>query len=57
MSGPGRDPALREPRADRHEPRTYITEVSVPDLGDGGVQRLHSRVLEPEPEAGAEAGR
>jgi hypothetical protein len=29
MSGPGRDPGLREPRADEHEPRTYITEVSV----------------------------
>jgi hypothetical protein len=57
MSGPACDPGLREPCADEHEPRTYITEVSVPDPGDGGIQRLHSRMLEPEPEARAEAGR
>ena len=24
---------------------TYVTEVSVPKLGDGGIQRLHSRML------------
>jgi hypothetical protein len=57
MSGPGRDPGLRDPHADEHVPRTYITEVSVPDLGDGGVQRLHSRMPEPEPEAEAGVGR
>jgi hypothetical protein len=57
MSGPGRDPGLREPRADEHEPRTHITEVSVPELGEGGVQRLHLRMGQPEPEAEAEAGR
>jgi hypothetical protein len=57
MSDAARDPGLREPCADEHEPRTYITEVSVPDPGDGGIQRLHSRMLEPEPEARAEAGR
>lgn len=25
--------------------RTYVTEVSVPKLGDGGTQRLHSHML------------
>lgn len=35
------------------QPRTYITEISVPP-SDDGIQRLHSRMLEPgpEPEAG-----
>jgi hypothetical protein len=37
---------------DRHpygfEPRIYVTEISVPSFGDG-VQRLHSRMREPEP--------
>jgi hypothetical protein len=35
--------------------RTYVTEVSVPKVGDGGTQRLHSQMPgEPdrEPEAG-----
>lgn len=27
----------------------YVTEISVPVLGDGGVQRLHSSMPEPEP--------
>jgi hypothetical protein len=32
---------------------TYITEVSVPRIGDDGVQRLHSQMLrEPDREAG-----
>lgn len=31
----------------------YVTEISVPDFGDGGVQRLHSRML---PETEIEAG-
>ena len=41
----------------------YVTEISIPDFGDGGIQRLHSKPLEgkgekdmpetanPEPEA------
>jgi len=37
----------------------YITEISVPSFGDGGVQRLHARMLQseplPDPEAEAEA--
>jgi hypothetical protein len=24
----------------------YVTEISVPEFGDGGIQRLHSRPLE-----------
>jgi hypothetical protein len=31
-------------------PRAYVTEISVPDFGDGGVQRLHNHMLEPEDE-------
>jgi len=38
----------------------YVTEISVPSFGDNGIQRLHSRMLEPEPlpeaETEAEAG-
>jgi hypothetical protein len=37
--------------------REYVTEISVPDFGDGGIQRLYSKPLEgkgekdmPEPE-------
>jgi hypothetical protein len=37
-----------------HEPDTepviYVTEISVPDFGDGGVQRLRSHFLQPETE-------
>ena len=35
------------------QPRSYITEISLPP-SDDGIQRLHSRMLEPgpEPEAG-----
>ena len=36
---------------DERQPRTYVTEVSVPHLGDGGIQRMHSRMLDPEPPA------
>jgi hypothetical protein len=34
-------------------PHAYVTEISVPDFGDGGVQRLHNHMGEPdlEPEA------
>jgi hypothetical protein len=27
----------------------YVTEISDPRVGDNGIQRLHSRMLEPEP--------
>ena len=27
----------------------FVTEISVPPSGDNGIQRLHSRMLEPEP--------
>ena len=30
-------------------PAAYVTEISVPDPGDGGVQRLRSHMREPEP--------
>jgi hypothetical protein len=36
-----------------HQPRTYVTEVSMPGTGDGGVQRLHSQMPESEPPATA----
>lgn len=36
------------------EPRGYVTEISVPSFGDGGVQRLHSHMLPPEPEPEAQ---
>ena len=62
-SGPGRDRKPQEPSAGHREPRTYVTEVSVPYFGDGGVQRLHARMKKPGPEpeadlsdAGIEAG-
>ena len=32
-----------------------VTEVSVPSFGDGGVQRLHSQMKEPERELEAES--
>jgi hypothetical protein len=28
------------------ETREYVTGISVPDFGDGGIQRLHSHPLE-----------
>ena len=62
-SGPDRDREPQEPPAGHREPRTYVTEISVPHFGDGGVQRLHARMKDPgsEPEAdlsdaGIEAG-
>jgi hypothetical protein len=36
------------------EPVTYVTKISVPDSGDGGVQRLHSHFLQPEDEPEAQ---
>jgi hypothetical protein len=33
--------------------RTYVTELSVPRIGDDGIQRLHSQMLESEPPATA----
>jgi hypothetical protein len=57
-----RDRQPREARTGR-EPRTYVTTVSVPYFGDGGVQRLHAPMKDPGPEpeadlsdAGIEAG-
>ena len=50
-SGPGRD---GEPRAGRREPRTYVTVISVPCFGDGGVQRLHAPMKDPGPEPEAD---
>jgi hypothetical protein len=62
-SGPGRDREPQEPSAGHCEPRTYVTEISVPHFGDGGVQRLHAPTKDPGPEpeadlsdAGIEAG-
>jgi hypothetical protein len=50
-------PAGRDPRAaGRREPRAYVTEISVPYFGDGGVQRLHAPMKQPEPEPEAESG-
>lgn len=47
-----RDP---EPEATAADMRTYVTEISVPDFGDGGVQRLHNHFLQPETEPEPEA--
>ena len=62
-SGPGRDRNPQEPSVGHSEPRAYVTEISVPYFGDGGVQRLHGRMKDPGPEpeadvsdAGIEAG-
>jgi hypothetical protein len=41
----------QDPAAERREPRTYVTLVSVPYFGDGGVQRLYAPMKQPEPEA------
>lgn len=30
-------------------PVEYVTEISVPSFGDGGIQRLRSHMPEPEP--------
>ena len=60
---PGRDREPQEPPAGHREPCAYVTEISVPHFGDGGVQRLHARMKDPGPEpeadlsdAGIEAG-
>ena len=47
--------ALGEWAAAHRAGRTYVTEVSVPRLGDGGTQRLHSQMLS-EPDREREAG-
>jgi hypothetical protein len=59
--GPSVVPAERVADGQRPEQEAeYVTEVSVPNFGDGGIQRLHSRMREPEPvpelEPEAEAG-
>ena len=55
-SGPGRDREPLEPPAGHREPRAYVTEISVPHFGDGGVQRLHARMKDPGPEPEADLG-
>ena len=62
-TGPDHDRDSQELPACHREPCTYVTEISVPYFGDGGVQRLHGRMKDPgsEPEAdlsgaGIEAG-
>jgi hypothetical protein len=52
MTGRNRDSRARgrgEARTGR-EPRTYVTVLSVPYFGDGGVQRLHTPMKDPGPE-------
>jgi hypothetical protein len=44
-SGAARDPGPRQTCAGERPPGRYVTEISVPDFGDGGIQRLHSRPL------------
>jgi hypothetical protein len=44
-SGAARDHDPRETWAGEHSPGQYVTEISVPDFGDGGIQRLHSKPL------------
>jgi hypothetical protein len=55
-NGPGRDREPQEPSAGHREPRTYVTEISVPYFGDGGVQRLHAPMKQPEPEVDSNPG-
>jgi len=62
-SGPDQDREPQEPPTGHGEPCTYVTEISVPYFGDGGVQRLHARMKDPGPDpeadpadAGIEAG-
>ena len=33
-----------------HQVPAAMTEVSIPRIGDGGIQRLRSHMLQPEPE-------
>ena len=65
MTGRNRDSRDRGPGEARtgRELCTYVTEISVPYFGDGGVQRLHAPMKDPGPEpeadlsdAGIEAG-
>ena len=44
-SGPDLDHDPGEPRTGEYRPRAYVTEISIPDFGDGGIQRLHSKPL------------
>lgn len=48
-SGLDREHEPQEPGTGGHPARTYVTEVWCPPR-DTGVQRLHSRMKEPEPE-------
>jgi hypothetical protein len=50
LSSPGHDEESQEPAAGHREPRTYVTEISMPYFGDGGTRRLHARLKGPEPE-------
>jgi hypothetical protein len=61
--GPSRGREPQEPPTGHSEPRAYVTAISVPHFGDGGVQRLNARMKNPGPEpeadlsdAGIEAG-
>jgi len=54
-SGPVPDREPWDPAAERREPRTYVTVVSVPYFGDGGVQRLYAPMKQPELEPEAES--
>ena len=55
-SGPDRDSERQEPSADHREPRAYVTVISVPNFGDGGVQRLYTPMKDPGPEPEADLG-
>jgi hypothetical protein len=56
MTGRDKDSRDRGPGEARtgREPRTYVTTVSVPRFGDGGVQRLHTPMKDPGPEPEAD---
>ena len=45
---------IRAPRDFLGVPRSYVTEVSVPYFGDGGVQRLYAPMKQPAYEHAAE---
>ena len=45
---------IRAPRDFLGMPRSYVTEVSVPYFGDGGVQRLYAPMKQPEYEDATE---
>ena len=54
--GPFARCAERVADGQRPEPGVeYVTEISVPSFVDDGIQRLHSRMREPEPLPGLEA--